>query len=99
MPNHPDPSFFQRADAHINLSNEQLSQDIHGRVSASMLYATARFCTSLSARGYQTGADMAAHRAESIDYFVREFLLALEENMAEYIKNFESYMLLAKKIQ
>jgi hypothetical protein len=98
MPKDADHNFYERANAHINLANDQLQQNLHGTVSASMMYATARFNTSLTAAGYHSGPEMAAHRTENIDYFVREFRLALEEHMDEYIKNFEPYMQLAKKI-
>ncbi len=43
MPDNVDEEFFNRADAHILLSNEQLKDlDSHGKVSASMLFATTR---------------------------------------------------------
>ena len=98
MPKSADHNFYERANAHINLANDQLQQNLHGKVSASMMYATARFNTSLTAGGYQTRDQMLAHRSENIDYFVREFRLALEEHMDEYIKNFEPYRQLAKKV-
>lgn len=43
MPEHPDldPNFYNRADAHIDLSNSQLADINPGKVSASMMYATA----------------------------------------------------------
>ncbi len=91
-----DKGFYDRANAHINLANEQLQQEIHGKVSASMMYATARFNASLTAAGYGSVAEMRAHRSENIDYFVREYRLMLEEHMDDYIKNFEPYMKLAK---
>lgn len=97
MPKDADKAFYERANAHINLSNDQLQQDIHGKVSASMMFAAARFSTSLTASGYTSSAEMAAHRNANIDYFVREFRLALEENMDDYIQNFEPYMAQAKQ--
>ena len=42
-PQNLDPKFYDRADAHINLSNDQLKDINPGKVSASMMYATARF--------------------------------------------------------
>ncbi len=39
-----DDKFYERADAHIHLSNDQISGYVaKGKVSASMMYATARF--------------------------------------------------------
>ena len=34
-----DDNFFKRADDHINLSNDQLSDASIGKVSASMMYS------------------------------------------------------------
>lgn len=97
MPKNADEGFYERANAHINLANEQLQQNVHGKVSASTTYAAARFSTSLTASGYQTRSQMVADRMRNIDYFVSEYRLMLEEHMDDYINNFEPYMQLAKK--
>ena len=97
MPKNADQGFYERANAHINLANEQLQKDIHGKVSASFSYAAARFATSLTASGYVKREDMVAHRKDNIDYFVREFRLAMEEHMDDYIENFDKYMKLSKQ--
>jgi len=96
MPKDADKSFYDRANAHINLSNQQLQQAVQGEVSASMMYATARFNTSLTASGYHSASEMTARRTENIEYFVREYRLMLEEHMDDYIKNFDQYMAMAK---
>ncbi len=90
-------SFYQHANAHIDLSNEQLKQGKHGEISASMLYGAARFNTSLTARGYDSGAEMAANRSKDIKYFVDEYRLMLAEHMDEYIANFDPYMKMARQ--
>ena len=97
MPKHADPAFYQRANAHIDLSNEQLKQGKHGEISASMMYGTARFNTSLTARGYDSGPEMAANRSKDIKYFVDEYRLMLAEHMDEYIANFDPYMKMARQ--
>ena len=97
MPANADQFFYRRANAHIDLSNEQLKQAEQGKVSASMMYGTARFNASLTASGYTSGAQMVGKRSETIDYFVREYRLMLEEHFDEYIANFERYMQLAKQ--
>ena len=91
------PSFYQRANAHIDLSNDQLKHGRDGEISASMMYGTARFNTSLTARGYDSGAQMAANRSKDIEYFVDEYRLMLAEHMDEYIANFERYMQMARQ--
>lgn len=88
-----DDRFYDRADAHINLSNQQISEDIGpGKVSASMMYSTARFNAWLSACGWQSGAELQAAKEDTIKYFADEYKKMLEENLEDYIKNFDTYM-------
>ena len=88
----PDDKFYDRADAHIHLSNDQLKEVSRGKASASMMYATARFNAWVSACGFADGDQMKAARDQTIEYFVTEFQKMLEENLDDYIGNFESYM-------
>ena len=87
-----DDKFFERADAHIHLSNDQTNQAGIGKVSASMMYATARFNSWISACGFMKGSEMEEARAETIDYFVEQFRLMLEDNLDDYVRNFDKYM-------
>ena len=87
-----DPTFFDRADAHIHLSNSQLADITPGKVSASMMYATARFNSWVSACGFNDGSEMAEARADTIEYFVKQYRLMLEDNLDDYIHNFDRYM-------
>ena len=59
-----------------------------------MMYATARFNSWLTANRFNDGAEMARSRQENIDYFLDEYRKMLEENMDDYIVNFDSYMVL-----
>lgn len=87
-----DPEFFQRTDAHIALANSQLSETTGpGRVSASLLYSAARFNAWVSATGFDSGAEMAQQREETVAYFVREYTHMLRENLDDYIQQFERY--------
>lgn len=84
----PDDKFYDRADAHIHLSNDQISEEITmGMVSASMMYATARFNSWVSASDWHSAEEMAAAKKETIEYFVTEYSKMLEANMDEHIKN------------
>ncbi|QSX34827.1 DUF3144 domain-containing protein [Shewanella avicenniae] len=92
-----DDEFYNRADAHIHLSNDQISEKIgKGKVSASNMYATARFNAWVSACGWHSGKEMAAAKEETLEYFVSEYRKMLEENLDDYIHNFESYMEIGK---
>ncbi|MBY6213290.1 DUF3144 domain-containing protein [Microbulbifer agarilyticus] len=88
-----DDEFYDRADEHIHLSNDQISGDIgRGKVSASMMYATARFNAWVSAVGWNSGEEMKASKEETLEYFVNEYRKMLEENLDDYIDNFSEYM-------
>ena len=92
MPKEVDDKFYDRADAHINLTNDHLAEIGRGKASASMLYATARFNAWVSACGFANGIDMETARAETLDYFMEQYRFMLEENLDDYIKNFAKYM-------
>jgi hypothetical protein len=87
-----DDKFYDRADAVIGLANEQLAHISRGKVSASCMYATARFNAWVTACGEASGETMKASRAEVLDYFTRQYRAMLEENLDDYIANFEKYM-------
>jgi len=92
MPADLDPEFFDRADAHINLSNKQVGKVSRGKVSASMLYSAARFNAWVSACGFDTGAEMRDKKQEILAYIVEEYTKMLEENLDDYADNFDRYM-------
>lgn len=93
MPKKADQGFYNRADAHIHLSNDQLAEvDSRGKVSASMLYGTARFNAWLSACDFRSGEQMAAAKEETLEYFCEQYRLMLEENLDDYIEHFAKYM-------
>jgi len=92
-----DPSFYERADAHINLSNDQIGEVTRGKVSASMMYATARFNAWVSATGFESDTAMASARTQTLDYFASEYRKMLEEHLDDYILNFDKYMAAVKK--
>jgi hypothetical protein len=92
MPEETDPAFYERADAHIHLSNDQIKDVGRGKVSASMMYATSRFNAWISACGLESGEQLAAARQETIEYFVKQHRAMLEDNLDDYIRNFRKYM-------
>jgi hypothetical protein len=87
-----DDAFFDRADAHIQLSNSQAAGAGRDVVSASTLYAAARFNAHVVALGCVSVEEMTADRAGAIEYFVRQYQLMLEENLDDYIRNFGPYV-------
>lgn len=93
MAQEKDDRFFDRADAHIHLSNDQLAEVSRGKVSASMMYGLARFNAWVSASGFESADQMRSAKAETIQYFSTEYVKMLEENLDDYIDNFDQYML------
>jgi hypothetical protein len=87
-----DDKFYDRADTVIYLANAQCKEIGRGKVSASLMYATARFNSWHSARGFESGQEMKDAKKKTIEYFVKEYRAMLEENLDDCIENFTSYM-------
>ena len=87
-----DEKFYERADAHINLANDQLSGVSRGKASASMMFAASRFNAWVSAHDFESGADMASKSTESTGYFMGQYRAMLDTNLDNYIENFDAFM-------
>jgi len=92
-----DEKFYERADAHINLSNDQLKEIGLVKVNDSMMYALVRFNAWVSASGFDSGKEMSTARDEIIDYFSIQYRKMLEENLDNYIANFDKFMGISNK--
>jgi hypothetical protein len=87
-----DPTFFDRADSHIHLANEHSAKVGRGKVSASLMYGSARFQAWNAACWADDAARMKAGRQETLEYFVDQYRAMLEENLDDYIEKFDQYM-------
>jgi len=77
--------FLQRADEHIAVANEQLEKGkTLGDVSASLMYGSARFTTYMTCTSFDTPEDMLAEKEKIIEYFTKEYKLALEEHINNF---------------
>jgi len=92
MTTETDDQFYARADAHIHTANEQLDGDNRGKVSASMMYATARFNAWISACTSETGDELQSAKPDIVEYFVGQYREMLEEHLDDYVRNFDKYM-------
>ena len=91
--NDKDDQFYQRADTHIHLSNDQVTEDVErGKVSASFLYGAARYNAYISATGSESRDDMISSKEKAMDYFVSEYRKMFEEHYDNYVENYEQYM-------
>lgn len=87
-----DEQFFRRADAHIDLANDQLKESSRGKVSASLMYATARFNAWVTACQAHSDGELRDNRDASIEYFVAQYRTMLEENLDDYVANYDRYL-------
>lgn len=92
MDSGPDEHFFRRADAHIDLANGQVKDSSRGKVSASLMYATARFNAWVTACSAESADELRDNRAASIEYFLAQYRAMLEENLDDYVANFSRYL-------
>ncbi|MGH1541353.1 MAG: DUF3144 domain-containing protein [Arenicella sp.] len=88
-----DEDFYQRADAHIMLSNEQMTEDVgSNKVNASFMFSVARFNAWISAAGFDNAAEMMLEKEQIIEFFVEKYKGMLEDNLNDYITHFDQYM-------
>ena len=92
MTNEDDADFFARADAHIDLANEQLQKTRRGKVSAAFLYGASRFNAWVAACQCGSAEELRDAREEIVEYFLEQYRSKLVENLDDYIRNFDKYM-------
>ena len=91
--NDVDDQFYERADEHIHLSNDQITEEVgRGKVSSSTMYSTARFNAWVSACSSDSREEMISDKNEMLEYFVSQYRKMLDENLDDYIDNFNEYM-------
>ena len=87
-----DHDFYDRAHEHLRIANEQLAGVPQGQVSASMMYACARFNAWLSANGRKSATDLQGAYGETIEYFVAQYRKMLVKNLDDFVANFADYV-------
>lgn len=86
-----DDKFYDRADAYIELANSQFEHAELADVSASFMYAFARYTAWLSSQEFESAKAMQAAKIKSMAFFMKQFGAMLEENFDDYIENFDDY--------
>jgi len=85
---HQDNTFWERADAIINLANDQASGESISRVANSLLYAAARYnafgCWSL----HETASEFSESKPEVIEGCVEQFRKMLVENFDDHLDRY-----------
>ena len=92
-----DEKFYERADAHINLSNDQLKETGLIKVNDSMMYALVRFNAWVSANGFDSAQDMSDERDEIFEYFSSQYRSMLDGNVDNYIASFDKFVGMSKE--
>ncbi|MEN8198762.1 MAG: DUF3144 domain-containing protein [Thermodesulfobacteriota bacterium] len=87
-----DKEFYEMADAHIAVANEQGKSIDPGKVSATILYSAARFNTFLVASNSDSAEELASRKEEACKYFMAEYQKMLDEHFADYTDNFGKYL-------
>jgi hypothetical protein len=87
-----DSTFWDRADDVIHLANEQCESVQRSKVSASLLYAAARFNAFIVAGNVSSAEEMKQDKEEAVQYFVEQYRKMLVENLDDYIENFSKYV-------
>lgn len=88
--------FFERADEFIKIANDfcqgKTPQEHRGQISASMLFATARFNTWVAANNFKNAEEMRAAKEQVMRYILEQFQMMLEDNFEEYCDQFDTYL-------
>jgi hypothetical protein len=90
--NTPGPAFWERANALINLANDQCATAHPNEVSASSLYAAARFNAFIVAKTVGSAENMLLERDRALEYFTDQFRQMMAANLDDFAGNFEKYM-------
>lgn len=91
--NQADEKFYERVDTLIALANGYVKANVHPAfTNNSFMFAASRFNAWVAAAGYENGEEMAREKEEILNFFVNQYKLMLNENLDNYIENYESFM-------
>ncbi|MCL2913754.1 DUF3144 domain-containing protein [Shewanella corallii] len=88
-----EKAFFDRASELIQLANKQ-NQNTEiktGEVSASFMYAVARYNAWFGSTSFETKEQMQSKKQEMMDYYMERYKEMLEGNLNDYIERFDHY--------
>ena len=83
-----DVTFWDRADAVINLANDQSSDESISRVANSLLYAAARYNAFDYWTFHENAAEFSESRQAAIEDCMRRFRQMLEDNFDDHLERF-----------
>ena len=80
-----DKEFYELADAHIALANTRMGKVKPAKVSATLLFAAARFNAFVISASAENKAQMLLDKESAIAYFIQEYEKNLRENIDEHL--------------
>ncbi len=84
-----DKQFWDLADSFIQLANTHLSEVKPSRVSASALFAAARFNAFVITAATENKAQLIAEKEAAIAYFLEQYEKMLRENLDEHMARYD----------
>ena len=85
-----DKEFYELADAHIALANTRMGKVKPAKVSATLLFAAARFNAFVISASAENKAQMLLDKESAIAYFMQEYEKNLRENIDEHLARHEN---------
>lgn len=88
-----EQAFYARATELIKLANQQnQNTEIQtGEVSASFMWALARYNAWFGSTSFETKEQMQAKKQEMMDYYTERYKEMLDTHLEDYIENFDHY--------
>jgi len=87
-----DKEFWELADSFIQLANTHLSEHKPSRVSATALFAAARFNAFVITAATESKEQLIAEKEAAIAYFLEQYEAMLRENIDEHLTRYDKKM-------
>ena len=84
-----DKQFWELTDSFIQLANTHLSDAKPSKVSASALFAAARFNAFVITAATENKAQLIAEKESAIAYFLEQYEKMLRENLDEHMSRYD----------
>ena len=84
-----DKQFWELADSFIQLANTHLDEVKPSRVSASALFAAARFNAFVITAATESKAQLIAEKEAAVAYFLGQYETMLRENLDEHMARYD----------
>ena len=91
MSSDADDEFYDRAHEHLRVAEEHMADAPRGQVSASLMYACARFNVFVSAASQGSPEELRKSYGKTIEYFIAQYRKMLVKNLDDYVDNFDEY--------